>query len=310
MKPVHLVCTALLMSLTTTLASAQEPPSYSKKIGPFFHKYCVECHNAKKPSSGLNLETYKSLMEGGEHGPAIVPGKADDSRLVQMLEGTREPKMPTEKAERHPKKEEIALVRAWVEAGAKLDQEVQKTILPAIQSKVHAAPPVTALAYLPDGKHLIAGCYKDMFLCDTVKGKLVGKLEGLPQSVTALALNKQGDRLAVALGQPGTAAKIFLYPVAPNGDRTWGQPLQIAETHGDVIHQLSFSPDGKMLISVGYDRLVKIWDSAEGKNLKSLKEHSDSVYGVAFRAFASGKRARAKARWCNPPSPTRGRSCN
>src|SRR5262249_31007111 len=52
--------------------------------------------------------------------------------------------------------------------------------------------------------------------------------------------------------------------------------------HDDVIQYLAFSPDGKILASAGYDRLIKLWDLKAGKLLHVLKDHSDSVYGLAF----------------------------
>lgn len=261
---------------------AQETPSYSKHIGPFFKKYCVECHNEKKARSGLNLETFKSLKEGGDHGPAVVANNADESRLVLMLEGLQDPKMPPEKAELQPKAKEIALVRAWVKAGAKFDKEASDIILPAIKSKVLVSAPVSALAYLPDGKLLVVGNYKDLVICDTSKGDILGKLPGFPQPVTSLAASKDGKLLAVGLGMPGVPAQIRIYGILTGGTAL-GKPLDMPAVHDDMILQLAFSPDGKQLISCGYDRLVKIWDTGTGKIIHSLKQHSDSVYGVAFR---------------------------
>src|SRR5262249_2581599 len=62
--------------------------------------------------------------------------------------------------------------------------------------------------------------------------------------------------------------------------------------HKDVVYEVAFSPDGKLLASGGYDRLVKLWEVASGKELRTLKDHSDTVYSLAFspdgKLLASG----------------------
>ena len=40
--------------------------------------------------------------------------------------------------------------------------------------------------------------------------------------------------------------------------------------------------DNKTLASTGYDRLIKLWDTSSGKEIRMLKDHSDTVYGLAF----------------------------
>ena len=63
-----LLLTALLICpFALGQALADTPPSYAKDVRPFLAKYCSECHAGKEPESGLNLETYKGLMEGGDH---------------------------------------------------------------------------------------------------------------------------------------------------------------------------------------------------------------------------------------------------
>jgi WD40 repeat protein len=45
---------------------------------------------------------------------------------------------------------------------------------------------------------------------------------------------------------------------------------------------VAFSPDGSTIATGSYDKLVKLWDAATGKELRTFKEHSDAVYSVAF----------------------------
>jgi WD40 repeat protein len=261
---------------------AQQPPSYAKDVRPFFARYCVECHNPKTLKAGLDLETFKSLMEGSDRGPALVVGKPDESQLVVLAEGRKEPHMPPKKAQRHPRPEEVRVLRAWVAAGARDDSASVKAIIPDIKPRVPVHPAVSALAYRPDGKLLAAGGYREVLLLDPATGDVVGKLPGQTAAVTALAFSRDGRRLVVASGTSGIAGEVRLYTVTPAG-QIGEMPEYLLTEHKDVIHDVAFSPDGKTLATCGYDRLIVLWDADSGRELRRLKEHSDSVYGVAFR---------------------------
>src|SRR5437016_1044743 len=43
-------------------------------VDAIFTKHCLECHEAKDPEANLVLESFESLMKGGENGAVIVPG--------------------------------------------------------------------------------------------------------------------------------------------------------------------------------------------------------------------------------------------
>jgi WD40 repeat protein len=320
---------AVLSLCCASLSFAQQPPSYAKQVLPFFTRYCAECHNSREEEGGLNLETFKSLMEGGGHGAAIVPGKPDSSRLVRMIEGKLKPFMPPKKA-RQPKKDEVALVRAWVLSGARDDSTGVKVTLPAIAPKRKLATPVTAVAYEPKGDYLAASGRGEVLLIrasaihDTQD--VQSRLGGLRDRVTALTFGNDGKRFAVASSQAGVAHEVRLYtfhpgkytpqiciplkqkdgsvirvmkPAVHENPRFDGE--QLANRHDDMIQALAFSPDGKILASASYDRLIKLWDVTENKQLRVLKDHSDSIYGIAFspdgKMLASGAADRAVKVW-------------
>jgi len=74
---------------------AKMPPKVPfSKVASIFNAACVSCHGATGGRAGLNLTTYESVMAGGRSGPAIVPGKPDESLLLQLVKGTKRPKMP------------------------------------------------------------------------------------------------------------------------------------------------------------------------------------------------------------------------
>jgi hypothetical protein len=63
---------------------------FEKKIRPVLVRYCYECHSGKaadvrKLKADLRLDTREGTRRGGDSGPAIVPGHADDSLLISSL---------------------------------------------------------------------------------------------------------------------------------------------------------------------------------------------------------------------------------
>ncbi|HWB96540.1 MAG TPA: PSD1 and planctomycete cytochrome C domain-containing protein [Bryobacteraceae bacterium] len=67
---------------------------FDQRIRPVLEKKCAACHSGGSPSAGLNMATFDSLLTGGKHGAAIVPGDSKDSLLLQYVRGERGPKMP------------------------------------------------------------------------------------------------------------------------------------------------------------------------------------------------------------------------
>src|SRR5436190_21521378 len=111
---------ALLSALFLAGAlQAQEPPKvdFVRDIQPIFKASCLECHGAKKPKGQFRLDSKALAMKGGVAGKAILPGKAAESPLVQIL-------LLSDPDERMPRKAspltkaQIELIRAWIDQGA------------------------------------------------------------------------------------------------------------------------------------------------------------------------------------------------
>ena len=94
--------------------------SYARQIKPIFANHCLECHSGDERKGGLDASSVRNLMKGGKKaGRAIVPGRPDESPLVQHLRGLREPQMP--KGNPALSEEELHLIRQWIFAGARDD---------------------------------------------------------------------------------------------------------------------------------------------------------------------------------------------
>jgi WD40 repeat protein len=52
--------------------------------------------------------------------------------------------------------------------------------------------------------------------------------------------------------------------------------------HGDIVHSVAFSPDHQTAASGSADKTIRIWNLADGKQLKSINAHGSSVYCVAY----------------------------
>ena len=289
----------LVLSAAGSIANAAEPPSYAKQIKPFLAKYCLECHNPDTLKGGLDLTTFKTMQAGGEHGPVLVPGKPDESKMVVQVEGKAKPTMPPKKA-KQPKPDEIALLRAWVAAGAKEDVSTLTVTIPEIKPRLPLKSPVTALAYRPDGKLLAAGLHKEVVFINPADGEVVGKLPGQTGQVTVLAFSRDGKQLAVASGSAGVVGEVRLYAF-PTAGLPGEKPEHVIPAHKDLVLNLTFSPDGKLLATCGYDRLIKLWEVSTGKEVRTLKDHSDAIYGISFspdgKLLASAAADRAVKVW-------------
>ncbi len=86
--------------------------------GPLLVELCSKCHGAGRQKGGLALHEPLALLAGGDSGPAVVPGNADASLLVQRLRLPLDDDdhMPPE-SKRQPTTAEVAAIAAWVDAG-------------------------------------------------------------------------------------------------------------------------------------------------------------------------------------------------
>src|SRR5438067_8649345 len=115
---------ASLVLLALGAAPQETPPDrdgiefFEKKIRPVLMDKCYSCHSAeaKKLKGELYLDSREGLLKGGETGPALVPGKPDESRLIEAIRyGNPDLQMP-------PKAKltdaQITDLTTWVKMGA------------------------------------------------------------------------------------------------------------------------------------------------------------------------------------------------
>ena len=104
--------------------SDRKDVTFEKDIKPIFDKSCIECHGAEKPKAKLRLDTLEGALKGSIDHKVIEPGNSAKSVLVHNIGflGTEDTWMPPpDDKEKFPPltKEQIGLVRAWIDQGAK-----------------------------------------------------------------------------------------------------------------------------------------------------------------------------------------------
>jgi len=110
--PYFIPCvSALLLGVSV----GAEPARFRDQIKPLLDQKCISCHGPDKQKGGLRLDSRTAALKGGEHGPAIVPGDAKKSLLLQAVRhATKELAMPPK--EKLPAKD-VAALEAWVKDG-------------------------------------------------------------------------------------------------------------------------------------------------------------------------------------------------
>jgi WD40 repeat protein len=270
------------------LAAAQIAMSaddYSR-IHSLFQKHCIDCHSANDAEGQLILDTHELLMKGGESGAIVVPGRSADSLLIKSLEGTWEKDgkrkiMPPGNKREKLKAAEIALLKAWIDAGAHGPTGALKRVelvTPKIPLRASPRQPVNAIAVAADGEQLAIARYGLVELHSTNdKQRTTNALTGHRGAVNAIAFTPDGSQLFAAAGEPGVYGEVRQWNIAD------GQLVRVLEGHSDTIYSVALSPDGKVLATGSYDQKIKLWDTASGKELNTLGGHNGAVFGLAFR---------------------------
>ena len=105
-------------------ASDKKDVTYQKDIKPIFEAACVKCHSGEKAKGKLRLDSLAGTLKGGHDGKVLLPGNSAKSDLVLSVAhvGDEDGWMPPLRNRAGIKPladQQIGLIRAWIDQGAK-----------------------------------------------------------------------------------------------------------------------------------------------------------------------------------------------
>ena len=114
---------AFLTCLSLAGCSIEPRISYQRDVHPIFEDKCIDCHTPPYGEgyrkTGLNMESYETLVQGSMYGPVIMPGNSRNSALNMLVESRAgDLSRALEKKHKPMTDREIEVLRLWVEQGA------------------------------------------------------------------------------------------------------------------------------------------------------------------------------------------------
>ena len=283
MKPsfivVHFACAAALAVMCVPSARAEEGENMREAFA-IMQKECLRCHTEEKSKGGLRMTSREELLKGGDTGPALVPKKASESLMVEMLFPDADPHMPP-KSQLDPK--QIRVLEQWIDAGASWDQSKWYEMRTARRHKkvaIAAVPdgfrPVLAVSLSPDGGKLAVGkgSKVEVFSIDEEGNTgLLQSLDGHSDLVQSLAWSEDGGLLA-----SGGFRKVII-----RESDQFSVSKEINEGIAGRVTALTFVPSGRLVAADSMpsgEALLHWFDLANDASDTIEAAHDDTIFDI------------------------------
>ncbi len=108
-----------------TSETGVQPIDFAAEVRPIFENHCYACHGPEKQESNFRLDVRSLALGSADFGdPPIVPGHADESPLIEFVTAKAEPAMPPEDSGKRLDKQQIKILRQWINQGAQWPDEL------------------------------------------------------------------------------------------------------------------------------------------------------------------------------------------
>ena len=115
--------------------------SFKRDIWPVINEHCIDCHENPDADGEYDMTTVENMLKAGKKaGPAIVPGKPDESPVIQYVRGMYKPQMPKKEDPLPP--ETLHTLRMWIAAGAKDDSLESEAVPASVEAIVEVPAPL------------------------------------------------------------------------------------------------------------------------------------------------------------------------
>lgn len=295
MRHLVTVCSVLLISLLATLPGIgqekSETVSFAEDVRPILATHCFGCHQGAIDRGGYVMTEFESLLAGGDsEDAAIVPGKPDASRIIEVVtahEGVAE--MPPEGEPLS--NEEVELLAKWIEQGAVNDYKKEgPRFSEENPPRYSRLPIITAIDFSPDGKTMAVSGFHEVLLLKVperkdIKGELKGtiskRLIGLSSRISSIKFSPDGKRIAVAGGSPGEFGEVQVW------DAETGKLKLSKLISYDTLFGINWSPDSKMLSFGSTDTNLRAINSDSGESVLFQGAHEDWIRDTVFSVDGS-----------------------
>jgi WD40 repeat protein len=283
---IHKIFPLFLLSSLCLKASDKEGTetrlvSFHKEIQPLLQANCNGCHQPAKAKGDYVMTDFTSLLSGGEsEKPAVVPGKPDQSYLIEEVtpDENGEYEMPKGKNAKPLHATEIRLLRRWIEEGAKDDSPVGSVSVYTMDNPpTYTMPPVvTSMDFSPDGALLAVTGFNEALLHKSDGSGLVARLVGLSERIESVSFSPDGKKLGITGGQPGRMGEVQIWDVEK-------KKLELSKAVSfDTLYGGSWSPEGNFFAFGAADTSVRVIEVSSGKQVVYMAGHDDWVRDTVF----------------------------
>ncbi len=134
---------------------AQRSVEFVKDIQPVLESACYDCHDADKQKSKLRLDEVVGILKGGDSGePVFVKGKSAESSIIKHVTSEDPKDMMPPKGDRLTA-EQIGLLRAWIDGGAKMPGDAEAAESLKLKTDHWSFQPVKRPAVLKSGDSFV-----------------------------------------------------------------------------------------------------------------------------------------------------------
>lgn len=139
-----LAASALAAAAQQAHADSPPSPTFEADVLPILNAHCLQCHGGVHQKNGLDLRTLPTVLQGGQSGAVVVPGKPDESLLWKKVASDAMPKTDNKVSAANK-----AILKAWIAAGAKGVEKkaaavVQRPALPPAEAAKHIDQEIAA----------------------------------------------------------------------------------------------------------------------------------------------------------------------